>query len=67
MADNNGYTIVYIPWDDMNCKPRVAGRFKTEAEKDAYLESIHKPDAGWIDEELSTITVINDYNYMLPV
>lgn len=31
-----------------------------------FLEKIHKPDSGWMDEELAMIGVINDYNYMLP-
>lgn len=64
--EEKGWTITYIPWEDMEGKPRVAGRFKTTKEKDEFLEKIHKPDSGWMDEELTMIGVINDYNYMLP-
>lgn len=60
-----GWTIVYYPWEDIQCKPRVAGRFKTTKEKDEFLEKIYKHDSGWLEEELSTISVINDYNYQL--
>lgn len=63
---NNGWTIVFYPWDDDAGKPRVAGRFKTEEEKDAFLKEIHAPDSGWMEEELSTIQVFEDYWYMLP-
>ena len=35
-------------------------------EKDEFLEKIHEPDSGWMDEELAMIGIINDYNYMLP-
>lgn len=58
-----GYTIVYYPWDDMECKPKVAGRFKTAKEKDEFLEKIHKPDSGWLEEELNTIMIVHDYYY----
>lgn len=33
-----GYTVIYLPWEDMEGKPRVAGRFKTEKEKDEFIE-----------------------------
>ena len=65
--DGNGWTIVYYPWDDLEGKPRVAGRFKTDKEKDEFLEKIYKPDSGWMEEELSTVAVFNDYYYMLPL
>lgn len=64
--NENGWTIVYYPWEDDEGKPRVAGRFKTTEEKDKFLEKIYKPDSGWLPEELSTVSPINDYNYMLP-
>ena len=63
--EEKGYTIVYYPWDDMECKPRVAGRFKTKKEKDEYLEKIYKPGSGWLEEELKSLYIINDYNYIL--
>lgn len=66
IIEEKGWTVTYIPWEDMEGKPRVAGRFKTTREKDEFLEKIHKPDSGWMDEELTMIGVINDYNYMLP-
>ena len=66
IIEEKGWTVTYIPWEDMEGKPRVAGRFKTTKEKDEFLEKIHKPDSGWMDEELEMIGVINDYNYMLP-
>lgn len=61
-----GYTVTYFPWDDITGRPRVAGRFMTKEEKDAFLKKISQPDSGWMDEELMTVTVIDDYNYMLP-
>lgn len=66
IIEEKGWTVTYIPWEDMEGKPRVVGRFKTTKEKDEFLEKIHKPDSGWMDEELAMIGVINDYNYMLP-
>lgn len=66
-TDEKGWTITYLPWDDMECKERVAGRFKTTKEKDEFLEKIYKPDSGWMEEELATISIHNDYNYILPV
>lgn len=63
---DKGFTVVYFPWDDIKGRPRVAGRFKTEKEKDAFLQKIYESDSGWMDEELSTVSVIDDYNYMLP-
>ena len=64
--EEKGWTILYIPWEDDKGKPRVAGRFRTIKEKDVFIEEIHKPDSGFTTEELSTVTSINDYNYMLP-
>lgn len=64
--ENKGFTLVYFPWEDMEGKPRVAGRYKTEKEKDDFLLKIYEPDSGWMEEELSTVSVIDDYNYTLP-
>ena len=65
--NEKGWTIVFYPWDDMEGKPRVAGRFKTTEEKNKFLDKIYSKDSGWMEEELSTISAINDYNYSLPV
>lgn len=62
----NGYTVFFIPWEDLAGKPRVLGRFKTKEEKDNYLEKIYNvEESGFTDEELQTISVVNDYNYMI--
>lgn len=37
MAEN-GWTIIFYPWDDLSGKPRVAGRFKTTKEKDDFFK-----------------------------
>lgn len=59
---------MYIsPLEDLEGKPRVAGRFKTKEEKDEYIKKIYDINSGWLDEELSSISVINDYNYILPM
>lgn len=67
--EGKGWTIVYYPWDDDRGLPRVAKRFKPdeEKEKDEFLANIRKPDSGWLPEELETLSVEEDYNYMLPV
>lgn len=59
-----GWTITFYQWDDMQL--RVAGRFKTTKEKDDFLDEIYQSDSGWLEEELSSISVINDYWYALP-
>jgi len=59
--EEKGWTITYIPWEDMEGKPRVAGRFKTTKEKDDFLESLYERDNGWLEEELATLSIINDY------
>ena len=64
--EEKGWTVVFIPWEDDEGKPRVAGRFKTAIEKDKFLEYIAKPGSGWMEEEISSINCYNDYNYMLP-
>ena len=58
-----GYTVTYIIWDDGH--GWVAGRFKTEDEKNQFLDKIKRPDSGWTPEELNSVSVINDYNYMM--
>lgn len=65
MNEEKGWTIIYFPWDDDEGKPRVAGRFKTNEEKDEYLEKIYQLESGWTAEELGTLMIINDYNYRL--
>lgn len=60
----SGYTIGYYDIDDG--RPRVAGRFKTEDEKDKFLSKIYQPDSGWLDEELELLFIVPDYNYALP-
>ena len=50
----------------MEGKPRVVGRFETTKEKDEFLEKIYKSDSGWMEEELMTLGIHNDYNYVLP-
>ena len=64
--NENGWTVIYFPIDDDFGLPRVAGRFKTDKEKDEFLRSIYKNDSGWTNEEIEMIQVIHDYNYHLP-
>lgn len=66
--EEKGWTITFVSWDDMGVgKEKVVGRFKTTEEKDKFLNDICKPNSGWIDEEeLMTIGIHNDYNYVLP-
>lgn len=65
--ESKGWTVTFYPWDDDDGRPRVAGRFDTTEEKDKYLDRVHKSDSGWTDEELSSISVINDKHYILPM
>lgn len=64
--DGKGWTITYVPWEDLEGLPRVIGRFKTDKEKDDFLNKIYQPNSGWMDEELGSLNIINDYNYFLP-
>lgn len=64
--EEKGWTITFVPWEDMEGKERVIRRFKTTEEKEAFLDEIHQPNSGWMREELQTISVINDYGYVLP-
>lgn len=66
VTEEKGWTITFIPWEDDNGLERVAGRFKTTKEKDEFLNKIHQPDSGWIEEELMTLGIHNDYHYILP-
>ena len=59
-----GYTITYFDYD--TGKPRVADRFRTKEEVDKFLEAITADGSGWTSEEISTVSLHNDYNYMLP-
>lgn len=59
----NGYTLTYCRWDD--CKECVCGRFKTKEEKDEFLRKLHDDSSGWTSDELESICVIEDYNYIL--
>ncbi len=65
ILENKGWCIIYVPWEDLEGKPRVIGRFKTTEEKNKKLEEIYEPGNGWLEEELQTVSVINDYNYTL--
>lgn len=58
-----GWTITYFPWQ--TGKQTVIGRFKTTKEKDDFLDKIYQPDSGYLEEELMSISVINDINYVL--
>lgn len=61
--ENKGYTVIFTRWDDG--KEVVAGRFRTEQEKDKFLKEIRQPGSGWLAEEKESIYIMNDYNYML--
>lgn len=63
IVEERGWTVAYTRLD--GCQTCVAGRFKTTAEKDAFLERINRPDSGWTPEELNSICTINDYNYLI--
>ena len=43
IAEENGWTITFLPWEDIEGKERVAGRFKTTQEKDEFMKKIHQP------------------------
>lgn len=60
-----GWTIVFTPWEDVEGREHVAKRCRTDKEKDDYLNKIHQHGTGWLEEELNSLRVINDYNYML--
>lgn len=62
-----GWTIIFVPLDDMDGKPRVAGRFLVAEEKNEFLNEIYSEGSGWTEGELATINIINNYGYMLPV
>ena len=57
-----GYTIIFIPFESDEGLEVVYGRYHTENEKDIALKEAIKE----LDEiELQTLTVVNNYNYML--
>ena len=64
IKEEKGWTIVYIPWEDLKGRERVIGRFKTCKEKDDFLREIYSVNSGFTDEELSMVVVVGDYNYM---
>lgn len=61
--EKRGYTVTFVRWDD--CKECVAGRFKSKKEKDDFLKKIQMSDSGWTNDELETVSVVNDYGYIL--
>lgn len=63
--NKKGWTITFIPWEDDFGRERVYGRYETDEEKDDALKEIYNKDSGWLPEELSTVCVINDINYLL--
>lgn len=64
IEDYKGYCITYADWD--TCKLRVYKRCKTKNELDAYLHDIYSENSGWTEEELQSISIISNYNHMLP-
>ena len=60
-----GWAAVYTDWDDGKLK--VARRFKTDDEKNEFIESLHKPGCGFLEEEIESMYFVNDYNYILPI
>lgn len=58
-----GWTITFIPWEDLEGKERVLKRFKTTKEKDDFLANCNR--TGLTYEELNTLRIINDFNYIL--
>lgn len=63
--EEKGWTITYFPWE--TGKETVIDRFKTTEEKDNFLNEIHKPNSGWLEEELMSVGIINDFSYRLRV
>ena len=43
IIEEKGWTVTYIPWEDIEGKPRVAGRFKATKEKMNFLERFITP------------------------
>lgn len=64
LKNENGYTVTYIPWEDDEGKEVVIGRFTSEHEKDKFLEKIYDDHSGFTLEELSSVSVIDNINYM---
>lgn len=61
--NEKGWTITFIPWEDLRGKERVLRRFKTTEEKDEFMKNIYK--TGLTPEEVSSIRFFNDYNHIL--
>lgn len=57
-----GYTITFCSCD--TGREKVAKRCKTEEEKVRFLQDIRKPRSGWTEDELESVCVIPDYNYI---
>ena len=54
IIEEKGWTVTYIPWEDMEGKPREVGRIKTTKEKDEYLDKVVSkyPENTQICEEI---------------
>ena len=61
--EGKGYTVVFIPWEDMEGREKVIGRFGYKSNKDKFIKEILSGHTGMTLEEINTVTVIDDYNY----
>jgi hypothetical protein len=61
--NEKGWTITFIPWENLTSRERVLKRLKTTEEKDEFMKNISK--YGLSPEERCTIRIYNDYNYIL--
>lgn len=61
----NGYSVLFTRSDDG--KTMVARRFDTRKEVDDYLEEINKPGSGWFPEELESLSIVPDKNWILKI
>ena len=59
----NGYSVLFIRSDDG--KVMVARRFDTKKEVNDYLDKINKPGSGWFPEELESLSVVPNKNWIL--
>lgn len=62
-SKHNGWTVTYVPLHDLFGNRQVAGRFKTEQERDRFLEKIKNYDSEWTEQELMSLDVHPGYNY----
>ena len=62
--ESQGYSIVYISLADE--KLHIAGRFDTKKEKENFLKEVRSFKTQLMVEEINTILVINDKNFILP-